>query len=568
MIMFILQLAGAAALLIWSVQNIRTGVERAFLPQLRQALRHSERSRVLTAFSGMIAAMFLQSSTAVALIASGFAVSTGLAASSGLAILLGADLGSALATQVLLARIEGMEPLLFLMGTILYLRSNKTEFKQTGRILIGLGLVFMSLGMIREATEVLKDNPAVSTLAGFIQGDAASAFILGTVLAYAVHSSLAAVLIFVTFVATGVLSTQTGIAMVLGANLGGALIPVILTLSQPSEARHAIIGNLILRGGCATAALMATTVYSPDFTLLGAESFRQVINFHLAFNLCLLLIALPIVGWTALLVTKAMPKSSPILHQTVATSFDPGLLNNPDRALAAVGREALRMTERVTEMLAPALRLYKNWDDHAAKFIERSDDDVDQINFSAKLFLARLQEGSLTPAQSKRSMALATIVNNIEDAGDRISTDLVGLARHMKDKHISFSEEGLQDLADFHDVVLANAHLSLDVLMADDAEVARQLLARKDYARKIEQKMQERHLERLRKGSAETLNTSNMHQDTIRALNHINTSLCYIAYPIVEKAGVLLPTRLTQPDGQNLVHGSTIGNKESTATNP
>lgn len=547
MIVFLLHLAGAAALLIWSVRLIRTGVERAFLPQLRLALRRSERSRVLTAASGTLAAMFLQSSTAVALIVAGFTLSGGLAAASALAILLGADVGSALAAQILIVRADWIEPLLFLAGAVLFLRARRRAVRQTGRILIGLALVFVSLDMIQAATAPLKDSPGVATLVGYLDTDLVSAFVIGGVLAYAVHSSLAAVLMFVTFVAAGVLSVPAGAAMVLGANLGGAAIPVILTLSMPVAARRAVVANLALRGGFAVALLAVLIWGLPDLSVLGGAGFRQVINLHLVFNAGLLVLALPLTGMVSRLVSAALPADTGGGVATPTPGLDTVSPDRPDRALAAAGRETLRMAERVTAMLVPALKLYRDWDDDTAEAIRRAEDDVDRMHFQSKLFLARLQERALTPEQNRRAMDLASVANNLEDAGDRISTDMLGMARRMRAEGLSFSEDGWRDLADFHDLVLSNAQLALDVMMADEPDVARQLVEEKDRVRRVERELQERHLERLRQGGSETIETSNMHQETIRALKLVNTAMCFIAYPIAEEAGDLLSSRIARP---------------------
>ncbi len=547
MMLFLLHLAGAAALLIWSVRLIRTGVERAFLPQLRLALRRSERSRVLTAGSGLLAAILLQSSTAVALIVAGFTISGGLAAAGGLAILLGADLGSAIAAQILLVRADWIEPLLFLAGTLMFLRARRRAVRQTGRVLIGLALVFVSLDMIQLATEPLKDSPVVATLVGYLEGDAVSAFVIGGVLAYAVHSSLAAVLMFVTFVAAGVLSVSAGAAMVLGANLGGAMIPVILTLSMPVAARRVVMSNLVLRGGGAILLLAALVFLQPDLSPLGAAEYRQVINFHLAFNAVLLVLGLPLTGMVTRAVGGALRDGTGGDLTAPIPALDQGALDQPERALAAAGRETLRMAERVAAMLVPALALYREWDDDVADAIRLAEDDVDRMHFQSKLFLARLQERDLSEDQRRRAMDLVSVANNLEDAGDRISTDLMGMARRMRTEGLSFSKDGWRDLEDFHDLVVANAQLALDVLMSDDADVARQLLEQKDRVRQIERDLQERHLERLRQGGSETLETSNLHQETIRALKLVNTALCFIAYPIAEEAGDLLSSRIARP---------------------
>ena len=251
LIVFLLNIAGAAALLIWAVRLVRTGVERGFSTRLRQWIKVSSKSRLIAASSGIAAAICLQSSTAVALFISNFAAQSGLSATVGLALLLGADFGSALLTQLLLVRQPFLVPLCLLIGIGLFLRHKNGKLHQVGRALIGLGLIFVSLDMIREATQPLMASPGTKVVMEYLSGDFLTAFVIGAGFAWLVHSSVAAVLLFVTLAAQSVLPVVPATAMVLGANLGGVFIAYVLTLSAPIASRRIILSNLLLRGGAA-----------------------------------------------------------------------------------------------------------------------------------------------------------------------------------------------------------------------------------------------------------------------------------------------------------------------------
>ena len=205
------------------------------------------------------------------------------------------------------------------------------------------------------------------------------------------------------------------------------------------------------------------------------------------------------------------------------------------------------MGEHVHAMLSPALGQFKTWDADVLRRIRESEDEIDRMHFEVKLYVARLQEGILTREQARRAMDIATIANNLEDAGDQVAVNLSEMARKMHDEGLSFSEDGWRELCDFHDQVLSNVQLGLNVLMTGDADAAVQLVEEKDRAREAEQRMQAHHLERLRLGNPASIETSNQHQETIRALKHINTAFAYVAYPIAEEAGAMLSSRLAGP---------------------
>lgn len=220
----LLHLSGATMLLLWAVRMVRTGVERAFESSLREALRGTRNSKVKAAAAGAALAVVLQSSTAVAVLASGFAASGVLVVSMGLAILLGADLGSAMVVQILSFDLSWMIPVLLLAGGTLFLKFESRLIIQIGRILLGIAFILLSLHMIAEATAPLRHSEFLPVAIGYLKEDYLTAFFVAALFTWLIHSSVAAILLFVTFAMQGLLPTEVGFVFILGANLGGGLI--------------------------------------------------------------------------------------------------------------------------------------------------------------------------------------------------------------------------------------------------------------------------------------------------------------------------------------------------------
>ncbi len=549
-LLFFLNIAGTAALLIWSVRLVRTGVERGFAGELRAMLRRSTANRLTAAVTGLGAAVALQSSTAVAILVTNFVTSGGLAASAALAILLGADVGSAIVSQILLVPQSFLIPLLLLVGVALFLRGEGRRTRPIGRILIGLALIFVSLGMIRTATAPLMESEATIAAMRYLGGDPLTAFVLGALFTWMVHSSVAAILLFVTLVTEGLLPISAATAMILGANLGGVIIPYFLTLAAPMAERRIVIAHLALRGVGALAAL--ALLIGPGLSLdwLGATPARQAINLHLAFNLVLALVTIPFLSPISSFIMRFLPDrdtASSTLAGPDALSM--AALDKPDRALAAAAREGLRMGELIEPMLRAAGTLYFTWDDATAAAIRARDDKVRKMHFALKLFLAGLMRKEMDEDQSRGAMELATIATNLEAASDVIARTMVDLAHRLHTSGLNFSREGGTEIAEFHDKVLANVQLALNVMMTQDPDSARELVAAKDRVRALEQHLQRQHLIRLREGLAETIETSNVHQETLRALKQINTAFSMVGYPILAETGDLLSSRLSGKTG-------------------
>ena len=537
LIQFLLNIAGAAALLIWAVRLVRTGVERGFSNLLKSWLKQSTNNRLLAAFSGMGAAIFLQSSTAVAVLVSNFFAKNNLAAATGIAILLGADLGSAIVTQILMVRMSFLTPLLLLVGVWMFLRSKGSSTRQIGRIIIGLSLIFVSLDMLRMATGPVVANPGTQLVIEYLSRDLLVAFIIGAGFAWIIHSSVAAVLLFVTLTAQSILPVSAASIMILGANFGGALIAYILTLEAPINSRRIIFANLVLRGGGAVLASIFIINTPEVIGLVGSGPAQQTLNIHLIFNLSLLILALPFVGLVNKLLSQFMLErlngSDSIKN---ISTLDPAALNRPQRGLDCAARELLGIGQKIEQMLISVKPLYNSWDSGTAKIIKSQDKTIKLMHLDVKLYLAKLGKIGLDEDQSTRSMELAAISSSFDAASSAIASNMLSLARRLENKGLHFSKKGSKEINDFSDRILSNVQLALNVMMNQNPGEAEELVAAKDKIRTVEQKLQRQHIGRLREGLAESIETSNIHQETLRALKQINTSFCIVGYSILSKS--------------------------------
>ncbi len=544
-IQILVHIAGAAALLIWAVRLVRTGVERGFATPMRIWLRHSSKNRLLAAGTGMGVAVLLQSSTAVAVLVSNFVSKGGLATATGLAILLGADVGSAVVTQLLMVRQPLMIPLLLVIGITIFLRGEGSNTRQIGRIMIGLALIFVSLDMIRGATEPMITNPGTQTVMNYLGRDLLTAFTIGAVFAWGVHSSVAAVLLFVTLAGQSILPVPAAAAMVLGANLGGGFIAFVLTYSAPLASRRMVMANLILRGGGAALAVFVVAAMPDLMARLGATPAQQTINLHLAFNVALAMLALPFVGpITSVLSFFVTEKSAPMGALDVASALDPALLDRPQRAIDCAARELLTMGQKIEQMLIAVEPLYDQWNAATASVIVDQDKAIKKNHLDIKLYLARLGQKGMDEELGRRSIELASISSSLDSASDAITRIMLDLARRLDMQKLQFSPQGREEIRDFADRVQSNVQLALNVMMNQNPAEARELVAAKEKVRKVEQKLQRSHIGRLREGLVESIETSNIHQETLRALKQINTAFSMVGHPILLKSGDLLKSRL------------------------
>lgn len=548
-----LHLAGAVTLLLWAVRMVRTGVERAYGAGLERTLRKAGSNRIRAAGLGAVVAMLLQSATAVGVLASGFAASGLAGFGTALTLLLGADLGSALVVRILSFDLSWLIPFLLISGGWMFLKGTQRNLRQTGRILVGIALILVSLGMIGESTVPLRESEALPVIVGYLREDYFTSFLLGALFSWFVHSSVAAILLVASLAAQGLVPVELGIALVLGANCGGALIPVGLTRAAAPAARRVPAGNLIFRGAGSVLALLIFGEVDFPVELVGDSPAEQIVMLHVVFNVTIVLVCVPLTGLLEPLLTHLLPDAKPEAEPTDllanrVSALDRSVLETPRQALASAMRELLRMSEIVEVMLRPVMELYETGDKARVKELRRLDREVNKAHSDIKLYLAELNRNPMTANEAQRSMTLANFAINLEHAGDIVARNLLKLAGVRHEKQLAFSDEGWRELTDLHAQVMANIQLALNVLISGDPESARELIGEKDRMRELEMRSQDRHLRRLQDGSVESIETSEIHLETIRALKQINSLFSAIAYPILTESGDLLGSRLARSE--------------------
>jgi phosphate:Na+ symporter len=545
---FLLNLAAAIVLLLYSTRMVRTGVERAFGAELRNVFMASRRSTVLNALAGVLAAAVLQSSTAVALLVSGFTATGVMGVTGSLAVVLGADLGTALSVQFLSLDIAWLVPVLLVTGGLLFLKGSARAVRQVGRVVLGVAFILLSLRMIADATGPLRASPYLEAVVQHLSNDLVTAFVGGALLAFVFHSSVAAILMLATFCAQGVLPLEAGLPLVLGANVGSGLIAVWLTRNLHGKARRITLGNLGVRVVGAVTVLILLRYVTLPLDAVAATTARQLVSFHLLFNAALVIVFLPLVVPLAAMTRVLVPVVDKLPQGRVkpASALDRNVLTSPGLALASATRELLRMSEQVDLMLSPVMDLFVSTDANAAARIHEIEEQVNEAHTGIKLYLAELNQGQLSPEQARRSMELTGIAISLERVGDIITKDLLRLSGEMRKKKLTFSKEGWNELTRLHARVLANMQLSLNVLVSEDVDSARQLVAEKEFMRTLEEQSHDAHLARLGQGTTQSIATSDIHLETLRALKEINSRFITFAYPILKKSGLLLDSRLAE----------------------
>lgn len=544
----LLNLAGAVALLLFATRMVSTGVERAYGDVLRRRLRGAIGRPVPAVLTGAGLAAALQSSTAVTLLVAGFAGAGIVSGSAAQIAVRGAEIGSALVVKLLSFDLSLLTPACLLAGTVIFMATERVNWRQSGRILIGVGLLVLSLQMIGHASEPLRDSRLMPVVIGYLSDDAVSAYLLAAVVTWLFHSSIAAVLLLITFAGRGLIPAELGIVLVLGVNLGSSFIAPLLTRHEPPAVRAVPVGNLMMRGAGSLVMLCAFLLFDPPTAFLGASEADRIINAHILFNAVVLIAGLPLAGpvyrASERIVALGAKPVAPDLGAVELSALDEGVLSTPSQALANATREVVRVCETVEIMLRRIIELYQGAAPDQITALARLDDRVDRRHAAIKLYLAKVTQHALTQDEALRCQELLGACVKLEQVGDIVVRNMLAHVQKKAERGLEFTPEGWNELHAFHAAVLANARLTFNVLISRDGETARMIVREKDRLRELERGTSRNHFIRLRDGTPRSIETSSIHLDTIRDLKQINSLLASIAYPVLEERGLLHNSRL------------------------
>src|SRR5258708_8989481 len=292
----------------------RTGLPRAFGAALRRAVAACARNRITAFLGGIAITGLLQSSTATSLLVSSFAGRGLIPLSIAFAIMLGADSGTTVAAQVLSFDLGWVSPLLIGAGVIAFLSSDSDKPRHIGRVAIGLGLMLLSLKLLALATLPLRSAPAFMAMLQGLQDEYVIAVVVGTLATWFVHSSLSTVLLVMSFAGSGLVEPRLALALVIGANIGGALAPYMAQSGADVEARRVPLANLITRTIVGVALLPFLGPAVEWLSLIDASATPLPVHFHTAFNVAAAFIFLPLVDLVALARRRLPPDQAGTGH--------------------------------------------------------------------------------------------------------------------------------------------------------------------------------------------------------------------------------------------------------------
>lgn len=505
-------LIGGTALLMYGVDKMGEGLEKASGPMMKRMLSFFT-GRVWSAFLvGIVLTVLVQSSTAITVLTVGFVNAGLMKLPNAVGIIYGANIGTTITAQLMAFSFkfkltEIALPVIGIGFAIAYIAKNKTT-KNIGDALMGFGMMFLGLKILNSGIPFMKEsealrfffeNYAAIPLVGILLGAAATAL---------VHSSSATVALVMVLGQAGLINLETSILIMLGDNIGTCITAQLASMAGNIHARRTAWAHTLYN---VFGVVLVALVFSPFVWLIetatsymavafgfGSGIEAQIANSHTLFNVISAIVFLPITKYYVKFLEKFI-KSRGHDDDYKIHYLDKLLLDNPSSAFRASMSEIIRGAEVAKNMLTYTMEgLYGN-DVKKLELVHKNEVILNNLQKDITAYIIEISKRPLSDDESTMVPAMVNVINYIERIGDR-SEDLVDLINIAQERQIKFSHGALEELRQLENMVMNMYIDAIEAMKNNDIDLAIKTIEIEDQIDEMSRLLADKHLNRLEEG--------------------------------------------------------------------
>jgi len=532
----LIALFGGMALLLYGMQLVGEGLQKAAGGRMRQILSNITNSRLKGMLAGAFITAVVQSSSATTVMLVGFASSGLMNLTQSVSVILGADIGTTFTVQLIAFKIFDYALLLVGAGFLLIFTCRRKVLKFIGQAILGFGFIFFAMKLMSDAMAPLRDSEVVRILLVSLGDQPFLGLIIAATFSALVHSSAATIGLAITLSLQGLMPLAAAVPVIFGANIGTCVTAFASAIGSHTEAKRVAMAHVFFKVVGVVLFFPFITPFARLAEMTAGDVPRQIANAHTLFNVGITILFLPFASTLAKVIYALVPESKEGEGLFKSKYLEERMLDTPALALGQAHREALRMADIVSDMLTKTIDTFTREDQELIDHIEEKDNQVDTLDRDIKHYLTKLSQQSLTAEQSRREIGILSFVNNLENIGDIVDKNLMELAKKKLNKGARFSDAGAHEITLLHKNVVQNLELAIAAFAANDQALAQRVLERKLELSQTERRFRQAHIDRLHAGYRESIDTSEIHLDVLTNLKRINSHITAVAYPILESA--------------------------------
>lgn len=482
-------------LLLFGIQMMATGLQKAAGNRLRVFVAFLTKNRLLALLVGMIITIIIHSSAATSVMVVGFVNSGIMTLQQGVGVIMGANIGTTITGQLLSFNIAKFAPVVLVAGLILQLTGKTTKKRNFAEVLIGLGILFIGMSLLKEAMNPLKGYPKFEEYLVRWGTNPILGISLGIVITMLMQSSAATIAILIALGSEGILPLEAALYIIYGDNIGTCATAVISSIGSSINARRIALIHLLFNIiGTAIFLLFVGKPLAAFVKYLNpGDVARQVANSHSLFNITNVIILFPAANLLVKLATFIIPDKG---EDSEFPLLDRRFFATPAIALKNAVSESIVMIEMAKESLENAILAYRTRD---KEYIEKSNKLEAKINNTQREIMAYLQNlSALNLSNHDRLIldALFNTVSDIERIGDH-ADNIAELSNTYIDKEVEFSEESTTEMRAIIDHIYLTLETLIETMVEGDTVKARRVLELEEEMDEMEKTSRHRQIERM-----------------------------------------------------------------------
>ncbi|HDK7165349.1 TPA: Na/Pi cotransporter family protein [Clostridium botulinum] len=529
-------LIGGLGLFIYGMNLMGDGLQNVAGERVKVFFEKVTSNPIKGVLTGVVVTGVIQSSSATTVMVVGFVNAGLMTLTQAAGVIMGANIGTTVTGQLVAFNVTAGAPLFVGVGTAIVLFAKKKKTKEIGNIILGFGILFMGMEIMKEAMAPLGQSEAFKSLALSLSHNVFLGIVVGMGMTAIVQSSSATIGILIALSSNGVLPLSAALPILFGDNIGTCVTALLASIGASKNARKAalfhltfnVIGTVIF-----AFILVPLTPFVRIITnLIPGDVGRQIANAHTMFNLINTFIQIWFIKYIVAFVNKMIPGSDP--YEKMAPKYiDERLLENPTIAINQTIKEVVRMANKAKENLQLSIDAFEKNDLELVSKVYENEKLINILNKSITTYLVKLNNLKLSDKQLNLVGSMFHVVNDIERIGDH-AENIIDLTSEKIEKRIQFSDDAAYDIKHLFNYTLDSLTRTIEGFESNDVERSQSVMYIEEKIDSLEEQLRETNIKRLNKGTCNA-NASAIFLDIINNFERVGDHCTNIAQTVINR---------------------------------
>ncbi len=532
----ILTMAGGLGLFLFGMELMSDSIEKVAGARLRRILEIFTTNRFMGMIVGIIFTGIIQSSSACTVMVVSFVNSGLMNLYQAAGVILGANIGTTITSQLVSFNLSKIAPLILLVGVVVMMFTKKEKVRKVAEVVVGFGILFVGLSTMSQAMANMKNEPQVVNLLMSLKNPFL-ATLMGFALTAIIQSSSVTVSIVLLLANQDLLPLPITLYIILGCNIGACATAMLASMTGKKDAKRAALIHLLFNIIGTVIIYIALFVAGDQIVELiksiSADNGRFVANAHTLIKIAQVIMLFPFTGWLVKMTYLIVPGEDQKVGYRESYQLKyigDKVVFNPATAVVEVVKELERMASLAEENLNRAMNALITLDEEDIEEVYEVEKNINFLNHAITDYLVKINQTTL-PIEDLNSLgALFHVVNDIERIGDH-AENVADAARQRKEEGVSISKEAQKELGDMLEMVNKIIRYAVEMFAKSDESHMQEIVTLEDQVDEKERELQKKHVERLTKGECSP-EAGMIFSDIVSGLERVADHATNIAFAI------------------------------------